>query len=214
MLALSLSVAACAPRPDTASDSAGATTNASAVPYAYDRVALDTLRAPGAIIDSVFPMPEMLRRFREGLPETPALLHTASTRDALVRSFVAALASSDRSALGQLALSRAEFAYVYFPHVSDTSSDASLPPQREWDQLTLRSEKGIGRAMARLGGAGLALQSLACPSAPVVRGELTLHQGCTVRIGRSDSTLFSGHLFGTIVEQAGRYKFAGYSNDM
>lgn len=215
VLALAL-LGGCAPRTDTASDSPPGPASAAPAPYAYAHLPLDTTRTPGTIIDSVFPMPEMLRRFRDSLPATATLLHAAPTRDALLRSFIAALAASDRVMLGHLALSRAEFAYVYFPNVADTTSDVTLSPQRRWDQLTLNSEKGVRRALTRLGGNALTLQSYNCPNAPVVRGTLRMHEGCTVRLTESGTgaTAFSGHLFGTIVEQAGRYKFAGYSNDM
>ena len=214
LLALSVLGAACGSRTEATADAARATTSTSAVQYAYDRIPLDTMRPAGAIIDSVFPMPEMLRRFRNGLPAISTLQHGAASRDALVRSFVDALASSDRTTLGHMTLSRAEFAYVYFPNLADISSDAVLSPQRHWDQLTLNSEKGIGRALTRLGGTNLTLQAVACPASPIVRGALKLQERCTVRIGKADTTVFSGRLFGTIVEQAGRFKFVGYPNDM
>ncbi|MES3033427.1 MAG: hypothetical protein V4813_05460 [Gemmatimonadota bacterium] len=191
-----------------------ATAPAGGVSYAYDRVPLDTSRRPDAVIDSVFPMPEMLRRFREGLPTLTALDGGATSRQALAEQFVAALAARDTRTLGQLTLSRAEFAWVYFPNSPDAVMPNGLSPQLRWTQITLDSEKGISRALERIGGSALTLAALDCPNPPVTTGALALHDGCTVALRRADGTMFRGRLFGPILETGGRFKFAGYSNDM
>ena len=159
-------------------------------------------------------MPEMIRRFRSGLPELTALQGGELSRQALITRFVAALAASDKVTLGQLVLSRAEFAYLYFPNSSDAAMANGLPPQRRWDQVTLRSEKGIGRALTRVGGKPLTLENFDCPNPPVTTGPMKLHTGCTVRLQQSGGEKFAGPLFGSIIEYAGRFKFVGYANDM
>jgi hypothetical protein len=160
-------------------------------------------------------MPEMLRRFRAGLPEVRDLAGGATSRTALAEQFVAALGARDKAALGMLTLSRAEFAYVYFPTTPDASQPNGLPPTLRWDQITLASEKGIGRALERIGGRGaLTLVMLDCPNAPISQGPVTVHDGCTVRLRLADGSEFNGRLFGPILEHARRYKFIGYSNDM
>ena len=184
------------------------------VPYAYERVPLDTTRTPGAVVDSVFPMPEMIRRFRLKLPDPKGLVGGADSRQALATRLVAALSAADRATLGQLTLSRAEFAYLYYPNSRDAGMTNGMPPTLRWDLITLSSEKGIARAIDRIGGKPLTLQSLDCPNPPATTGTITMHDGCTVRLGRADGTTFNGRLFGSIIEHAGRFKFAGYDNDM
>lgn len=210
-------LAGCAPSDgasrDSAASSAAAVTPGGS-PYAYERLPLDTTRIPGATIDSVFPMPEMIRRFRVGLPELSALNGGESSRQALVTAFTAALAAQDARALGTMALSRAEFASLYFPNTPDATRAMGLPPQRKWDQIVLNSEKGIGRALSRLGGTPLTLQSLDCPNPPITSGPMKLHEGCLVHLRRGDGTAFDGRIFGSIIEYGGRFKFVGYSNDM
>ena len=200
------------PAADTKGSAAARDTNG--VPFAYQRIPLDTSHTPGAIIDSVFPMPEMLKRFRVGLPELSALQGGEVSREALVSRFITALASSDKVALGKLVLSRAEFAWLYFPNSRDATIPNGLPPQRRWDQVTLNSEKGIGRALTRLGGKPITLDSFDCPNAPVTDGAQKLLDGCTVTLTLADSSKFSGPLFGSIIEYAGRFKFVSYTNDM
>ncbi len=210
-----LAFAACRSGGDAATrDSSAIARTAEGVPYAYDRVPLDTTRPQGIVVDSVFPMPEMIRRFRAGLLDPRGLIGGADSRTALVTEFVAALASADRASLGRLTLSRAEFAYLYYPNSRDAGMTNGMPPTLRWDLMTLSSEKGIARAIERIGGKPLTLQSLDCPNPPVTTGTITMHDGCQVRIGQSDGSIFKGRLFGSIIEHAGRFKFAGYNNDM
>ncbi len=214
-LAAALAVAACSRAGSEAkvADSAIAAAPGGTA-YAYQRVPLDTSHQPGTIIDSVFPMPEMIRRFRADLPEVRQLIDGEVSRQALVAKFVQAVATKDKKALGHLTLSRAEFAYVYFPNSSDATAANGLSPQLRWNGITLNSEKGITRALDRVGGKPLTLESLDCPNPPTTSGAMTLHDGCTVRIAATDGTKFSGRLFGSIIEFGGRFKFVGYANDM
>ncbi len=159
-------------------------------------------------------MPEMIRRFRAGLPDPKGLVGGADSRRALATQFVAALAAGNRTTLGELTLSRAEFAYLYYPNSRDAGMTNGMPPTLRWDLMTLSSEKGIARAIDRIGGKPLTLQALDCPNPPATTGTITMHDGCTVRIGLVDGTTFNGRLFGSIIEHAGRFKFAGYNNDM
>lgn len=216
-LGVALIVAACTktnPSSDAGTTAAAAARDTNGVPFAYQRIALDTSHAPGAIIDSVFPMPQMVKRFRIGLPEFTSLQGGEVSRQALVTHFITALAASDKITLGKLVLSRAEFAWLYFPNSRGATMPNGLPPQRRWDQITLRSEKGIGRALTRLGGKPLTLESFDCPNPPVTTGAQKLHDGCTVKLKLADGTTFTGPLFGSIIEYAGRFKFVSYTNDM
>ncbi|HXO86405.1 MAG TPA: hypothetical protein VN803_12870, partial [Gemmatimonadales bacterium] len=66
-------------------------------------------------VDSAVSREAELARFRDGLTEPAALAGGAASRDALVRAFVRALQARDTIALAGLLLTRAEFAYLYYP---------------------------------------------------------------------------------------------------
>lgn len=206
--------AACSKSDSAPIDTVAGSARANTGTYAYERIPLDTTRIPGATIDSVFPMPEMLRRFRLGLPVVSTLVGGAMSRQELVTQFVAALSISDKAKLGQLTLSRAEFAHIYFPNTPDAMRENGLSPMLRWDQMTLASEKGISRALTRHGGKPVTLERLDCPNAPVTTGPVTLHSNCTVKLRTENAEPFDGQLFGAIIEHAGRFKFLGYTNDM
>ncbi|HJU66427.1 MAG TPA: hypothetical protein VJ596_12145, partial [Gemmatimonadaceae bacterium] len=62
------------------------------------------------------PLAEALAHFRAGLPEVAHLESGTTQRDTLVRRFLVAVERRDTTTIRSLLLSRAEFAYLYFPH--------------------------------------------------------------------------------------------------
>lgn len=170
---------------------------------------------PG-VVDSILPMEEEIRRFQAALPDTAReLAGGAASRDALVRRFVTALERGDTAAFAPMAVTRAEFGYLYFPE-----SRFSRPPYRTkpgllWGRLQDGSSRGINRAFVRLGGRPLGFQRTDCPADPVVEGANRLWEGCTVTLhaAGADSTR-TLRLFGSLLERGGTWKFLGYSNDL
>lgn len=164
---------------------------------------------PGYVVDSILPPAEALRRFRAGL-DSPATLDGPRSRDSLVRRFLSGVAARNRAALDSLAMTRAEFAYLVFPQVRWSKPPYSQPPDVAWMLFRANSRTGLTRLLERAD--RLRLQSYTCPDSAERDGTLRLWTGCTVRVidgGRSREL----HLFGTIIELAGRYKFAGFNND-
>ncbi len=165
------------------------------------------------VVDSLHAPEEQLRRFRATAPgPVTALADGAITRDALVSAWARAVAERDTARLRRLHLSRGEFAWLYYP-----SSEFSAPPYRQdpallWFRLSAGSEKGLGRVLARHGGAGFRLEGYRCPGPPRVQGENRLWQDCVVRFREGDAVV-ERRLFGVIVERGGRYKFLGYGGD-
>jgi hypothetical protein len=94
-----------------------------------------------------------LAEFRAGLPAVTALEGGAPTRDALVQRFVRAVERRDTLALRAMALSRAEFAYLYYPSTRYVRAPYELAPETLWFLSLQNSEKGIGRLVDRRGGA-------------------------------------------------------------
>ena len=169
---------------------------------------------PVATIDSILPPDEAMRRFRSGAgPRRTALSGGAASAESLARVFLRALQNRDTAAIRSLVLDHVEFADLYYP-----ASPYSRPPYQSpigllWTQIQLNSEKGIGRALDRIGGQPLRFVSLECPTPPEPLGDSRLHSRCVLRYATPDGVA-ARRLFGAIVETGGRFKFVSYANAM
>jgi len=160
---------------------------------------------PVQVVDSLFPPEVEMARFRATVPgAAPTALDGPRTRAELIRRFVKAVETNDSLELNRLLISKAEFAYLYFP-----SSVYSKPPYRQkpglvWFRMTETTQKGIGRVLARDGGKTLA-STHRCPNPPKTEGKNRIWTDCTLPVQR--------RLFGSIIERNGRFKFLTYASD-
>lgn len=171
-------------------------------------------RQAGDNIDSILPMPEYLQRFREGLAEPVGFSGGATSREALARRFLAVVAARDTAALAALAVSRAEFAWLVFPHHIYASPPYELDPGIFWMQLTAGSAKGAHRTLERVGGTRLTFLGLGCQRdrQQITSGPVRIWSGCELRYRTGDSVL-TRRLFGSIVARDGRVKLMSFAND-
>lgn len=156
---------------------------------------------------------EALRRFREGLPLASRLEGGAPSRDALVVSFIRALEANDTAAVRRMHVSRAEYAYLYFPSSIYMNEPYRQDPALAWLLATQPSEKGIARALRRLGGHDLSFESYDC-ALEAREGDNAFWRECTAEyVDPQGKTPVSRRLFGSIIERDGQYKFLSYAND-
>lgn len=197
-LSVVLALAACDSRAGQADASPPV---ADARPTAGDVAATTRGVPPSPRIDS------LLGRFRAATEgRTDSLGGGDSSVASLVRRYVAALEARDTAEIRRLVLSRAEFAWVYYPESRFARRPYELDPDVVWMQLFAASDKGSVRALRKLGGTGARYVSHRCPRPPEPEGRLRLH-GCEVTIRAGDDAPTEVRLFGPIVEQAGRFKF-------
>lgn len=165
-----------------------------------------------AVVDSSLPLDEALRRFRDGLPIVSQLSGGATSREALVRRFVRAIARRDTTSVRALVLSRAEFAYLYYPHSPFTRAPHKQMAGLVWFLAQANSSKGITRAFQRLGGQPLGYGGHRCNVRPKRQGPNLIWEDCVVRLVDGDAHA-ELRLFGSIIERDGRLKFVSYAND-
>ncbi|HRP09114.1 MAG TPA: hypothetical protein PLL69_11575 [Gemmatimonadales bacterium] len=171
-------------------------------------------RQPGDVIDSILPMAEHERRFREGVPEAAVLQGGESSREKLAARFLEAVASSDTASLRSMLISRSEFAWLVFPSHVYREPPYELDPAIFWMQIGTESSKGMGRVMERHGGRPIAFKGLDCQRDTLQLTDLGMEMWgpCQVRYTIGDSTL-TRRLFGSMLEKDGRVKFLSYAND-
>ncbi|HEX5632144.1 MAG TPA: hypothetical protein VFX50_02915 [Gemmatimonadales bacterium] len=165
------------------------------------------------VVDSILPIEEHLRRFRKGLPEVAALEGGAASDTALVRDFLAAVAARDSSALSRLVLSRAEFAWLYYPAHLYARPPYELDPGTSWTLMQGNSAKGFVRILRDYGGKELRYVTHGCAPAGTVQAPVEEWNACEVAV-RVDGALVTKRMFGSIVRLDGRYKFVSYANDL
>ncbi len=170
--------------------------------------------APAApIIDSILPRGEALRRFQSELSHVSAFRGGARNRNELVDRFVEAIEGQDTAALSRLVVSKAEYAFLYFPTSVYTRKPYELSPDIAWLLSEQNSRKGFIRLTRRLGGKSLDLRGYECSDA-VTEGENRFWRTCQVTyVEGANRAPQKKKLFGAIIERSGSYKFLSYAND-
>jgi hypothetical protein len=164
-------------------------------------------------VDSVFPLDEEIRRFRAELQDSVAsLAGGAGSLDALVAAFVAALEVRDVPSLGELVITPAEFAYLYYPATHYTRRPYEMSPSLVWFQLENYGSRGLNRALARHGGRPLQVIGHTCPNEALEEGGNRVWHGCVIRRIDEAGDTVNTSLFGAILERDGRFKFINYAN--
>jgi hypothetical protein len=170
--------------------------------------------AAGGVVDSILPIAEHLRRFRLSLPQVDTLTHASPTRDALVERWARAIGANDTTALNAMIMTRAEFAWLYYPESPMSKPPYEAPPELLWGQLLASSNKGATQLVRRFGGSVVTASKLTCAAPPDTHGAIILHNRCTVRLSAPGKETVEGVLFGTLVQHAGRFKFVGLSSTL
>lgn len=180
-----------------------------------DRAADADAPPAAGVVDSALPIPELLARFRASTPDTlTALSGGADSPDALGRALLAAVRRRDTAAVRALAVSRAEFAWLYYPHTRFTAPPYELGPDLVWLQLVAASDKGAGRLLERYGGRTLRFERVVCPDTAALEGPNRVTTGCTVRFAVADSAARDLRLFATTLARDGRVKVLSFANDL
>jgi len=164
------------------------------------------------VVDSVVPREEALRRFQSGLARTDSLSGGAPSRDALVREFLRALEARDTAALRTLLMTKAEYAWLYYPTNPQGLPPYDLSPALYWFMIEGRSAQGLSQALEARGGQKLRYAGYTCDAGFSSEGENRVYGPCLVRRVQAPGDTVAERLFGPILERDGRFKFVSYAN--
>jgi len=165
------------------------------------------------VVDSILPIEIALHRFREGLQEVARLTSGAPTRDALVAELATGLAHSDTLALERLAVTRAEYAWLYYPTTAIARPPYELPPALAWFQLQEGNRKGALRLLRDLGGRTNDLLGYSCAADPMTERDNRIWTGCLVELRVDGGPASQQRLFAAILERDGQFAFLSFHND-
>jgi len=170
--------------------------------------------AAGNVIDSVFPIEEEIRRFREGMVEPTELTGGAGSMEELVDAFLRAVERADTASVLPMAITQEEFAWFYYPYSIFAAPPYELPPGLVWFQMQNYSAQGWQRLMRAHAGMPLFDTGIECPDDGVQARSGRVWDDCVV-LGRLPSGEdIEEQLFGSILEVGGRYKFVSFANGM
>ncbi len=167
---------------------------------------------PGYVVDSVLPVEEEMRRFREAIGGTPvtALANGSASRDALVRRLVTAVSKHDSVDVRAMTVTPREFADLIYPSSPNTKPPYRQPPGFVWMQIS--NPSNAGRLMKRLGGVQFHYVDHTCKSTPDFQGENKVWTGCQLRVVGPERDTTTQRWFGAIVERGGAFKFLTLAN--
>lgn len=170
---------------------------------------------PGYVVDSIRPIEEELSRFRAAVGGDSAteLAGGATSRAALVRQFIVALAAADTIELRRMMLTPREFADLVYPESPYTRPPYRQAPGLVWSQIESSGTTGLTRLLRRLGGQPLRYVAHVCRGQPQSQGANKIWQGCAVRMLNAVGQTVTARLFGSIIERDGEFKFVNYAND-
>jgi hypothetical protein len=176
-------------------------------------LATGPVAAPAQVVDSIRPVEVELARFRAaGAGPVRALQGGAPGREELARRFVRAVETRDTAALVAMHLTRDEFAWLYYPATVYTRPPYRQAPGLVWFRMTARSQRGLGRVLARDAGRPLGYRGLRCPADPVVQGANRVWPDCRLDLAGTGGTV-TRRLFGSILERGGQFKFLTYDTE-
>ncbi|HEY9227154.1 MAG TPA: hypothetical protein VIP11_10935 [Gemmatimonadaceae bacterium] len=169
---------------------------------------------PGYVVDSILPVEEELRRFRNAVGGTTAtaLSNGSNSRDELVRRIVRDVSNRDSTDLRALALTPREFADLVYPSSPYTHPPYRTAPGLVWMQIREPSASGLRRLLARRGGTRFEYVDHTCAAKPDKQGKNTFWNECQVRVTGPDGETTTQHWFGSIIERDGQFKLVSFSN--
>ena len=130
------------------------------------------------------------------------------------KEYLEALARSDAAALRRMHITRAEYAYLYFPTSKMMRAPYELAPDIAWLLLSAESAKGLTSVLHRVGGKRLELRRVRCPGEPLREGRNTVWRDCVVRYRGEGNAERERPLFAAILERGGRFKFFSYATPL
>ncbi len=155
-----------------------------------------------------------LTAFRQGTAEVQELQSGYPSREELVRRFLEALEAQDTASLRHLAIDRAEFGWIYYPTNPQAGPPYDLDPGLFWFMTSQHSAKGLGKALAAVGGKRLQYAGHSCDSTVSHEGENTVYGPCLVRLVQAPGDTAQVRLFSLVIERHGRWKFVSYANKL
>ncbi|NOT45121.1 MAG: hypothetical protein HOP14_11020 [Acidobacteria bacterium] len=146
-------------------------------------------------------------------PAAPALSTTWPEPEAAARAVLEAIERRDEDALARLALSEQEFRDHVWPELPAARPERNLPFSYVWGDLRQKSALALAATLARHGGRHYDLLDLRFPGGVTTYPSYAVHRDTVLRVRDDSGTEQELSLFGSMLEQDGRWKVFSYVAD-
>lgn len=147
-------------------------------------------------------------------PERPAhLAHAAESPEALAEAILDRLAAADRAGLERLMLTRDEFEALVWPHLPVSRPATNMPISFVWNRLRQQSDGRLSQVLAVHGGTSYALVRLEFAGDRSRYGGATVARDSVMTVRTPAGGIERLELFGSMIEQDGRYKVFSFVTD-
>jgi hypothetical protein len=163
------------------------------------------------VVDSVMPREEALRRFRDGVTEVRELSGGAASREALAKAVMGALAARDTARLRDLRLTKAEYAWLYYPTAAQGLPPYDLAPDLYWFTLEGRNGSALRTLLEEPASAGARYLRHDCGTASQREGDNTLWGPCTLWSVTTGGDTPASRALSLVIERGGKWKVVSYS---
>lgn len=147
--------------------------------------------------------------------ESPAvpLERTFESPEALAREVLKLVEFRDAHRLEQLALSGREFADLVWPELPAARPERNLPLDYVWTDLRTKSRAHLGRIAEQFGGRRYELVGVSFLGETTKYRSYAVHRKTELTVRAADGHEERLRLFGSILEQRGRYKLFSFVVD-
>jgi hypothetical protein len=166
------------------------------------------------VADSVIPRDVALARFRAGLAEPGNLSGGLGSRDSVLAAYLHALAQQDTATLVRLAMTKAEFAWLYYPTNPQSLPPYDLDPDLMWFLQVGNSNNGLRKALNTYGGRPLRYVGSRCDGDSSVQGANVLWGPCWIRFAPGSADTVEDRLVSLLIGRNGQFKIVSYANKL
>lgn len=144
---------------------------------------------------------------------TPPLAHTFESPEQLAIAVAAAIERNDADRLLSLALTEQEFRHHVWPRLPASRAERGVPFGLAWGQLYSRSRAYLRQTLAAHGGRRLDVVRVRFRGDATDHGAFRVRREAEVLVRDEKGADRSVRLFGSVLEQGGRYKLFSYVVD-
>ncbi|HEY8551646.1 MAG TPA: hypothetical protein VIL35_16925 [Vicinamibacterales bacterium] len=141
------------------------------------------------------------------------LTATHDSPEAVARAVVAALSRRDRAALRGLAVGEEEFRFLVWPRQPAARPERNIPWDYVWKDLSAKSEYQLRRLLATWRGHGAEPIAVTFEGRTTDYGTYRIHRRSVVTLRDANGQTRHVRLFGSLIEQDGRWKVFSYVID-